>query len=97
MFFCSFTLHINYFGLSPGDPVMIQIRKAADRGYADHGWLNARTTPFPLPEYRDPCSTCGFRSLRVMNEDRIRPRARILALMRTSGYGDRLRTFWRAP
>jgi len=48
---------------------MIAIRKSNDRGQADHGWLHTRFT-FSFAEYYDPSYT-HFRTLRVMNDDRI--------------------------
>ncbi len=49
------------------------IRKADQRGHADHGWLKARHT-FSFADYHDP-EWMGFRSLRVLNDDTVGPGA----------------------
>jgi redox-sensitive bicupin YhaK (pirin superfamily) len=52
---------------------MISIRRSEDRGTTSLGWLDSRHT-FSFGDYHDP-QHMGFRSLRVINDDKVAPEA----------------------
>ena len=51
---------------------MVTLRPAAERGRTQIDWLDSRHS-FSFGDYQNP-RQMGFRSLRVINDDRVAPR-----------------------
>jgi hypothetical protein len=58
---------------------MITLRKATERGHAEHGWLDTYHS-FSFADYYDP-KWMGFRSLRVINDDLVMPHAGLASIL----------------
>ena len=67
---------------------ILKIRRAEERGTAEHGWLHARFT-FSFAGYYEP-EHCGFHSLIVMNNDIIRIDTSVSAALQLSPDLDRI-------
>jgi redox-sensitive bicupin YhaK (pirin superfamily) len=50
---------------------MMELRRAAERGHANHGWLDSWHS-FSFADYYDP-GHIQFHALRVINDDTVEP------------------------
>jgi hypothetical protein len=79
-----FLSHLNIPSSSSARNGFIRIRKSAERGYADHGWLKTKHT-FSFASYFSR-EYQGYRCLRVINEDRVQRKTSFLQFPMNSSF-----------